>query len=122
MEYLYNKLSYIWSIRMRSIIIAIILAIVLCPCISNAETYYIAANGDDMNNGTSKLSPLLHAPGMPGCSDTCAGITPTGGDDLIFRGGDTWHRNTGSPIGSPWAWSWSGASNENRITIGTLAL
>lgn len=104
---------------MRSIIIATILAIVLCPCISNAETYYIAANGDDMNNGTSKLSPLLHAPGMPGCSDTCAGITPTGGDYFIFRGGDTWHRNTGSPIGSPWAWSWSGASNENRITIGT---
>src|SRR4029077_14620960 len=54
-------------------------------------TYYIAANGSDSNNGTSKTTPWLHAPGMANCTGTCASTTPQPGDSFIFRGGDIWH-------------------------------
>ncbi|MGB8989085.1 MAG: hypothetical protein WCC37_20970 [Candidatus Sulfotelmatobacter sp.] len=56
-----------------------------------ATTHYIAANGSDSNNGTSKTTPWLHAPGMPSCSATCASYTPVAGDSIILRGGDSWH-------------------------------
>jgi hypothetical protein len=58
---------------------------------SVASTYYIAANGSDANNGTSKSTPWLHAPGMPNCTGTCVSHKPVAGDQIIFRGGDTWH-------------------------------
>jgi hypothetical protein len=96
-----------------------------------AGTYYIAANGSDSNNGTSKTSPWLHAPGMPNCTGSCAAHTPAPGDQFIFRGGDTWHfGNSGaSPyVGAPvacigasetcsWLISWSG-TNGNSIYWG----
>ena len=78
-----------------------------------ATTYYIAANGSDSNNGTSKTTPRLHAPGMPNCTGTCASATPNPGDLIIFRGGDTWHfSNSGvSPYtGGTWIWNWAGSS------------
>jgi hypothetical protein len=87
----------------------------LTACAS-ATTYYIAANGSDSNNGTSKSTPWQHAPGMTGCSGTCASTTPQPGDSFIFRGGDTWHfGNSGlSPYvggNSPhWNWNWAGSS------------
>ena len=86
-----------------------------------AATYYIAANGSDTNNGTSKTTPWQHAPGMPKCTGTCAGHTPVAGDQFIFRGGDTWHfgNSAASPyVGSGgWNWNWSGNSS-NPIYIG----
>jgi len=83
-----------------------------------ATTYYIAANGSDSNNGTSKTTPWLHAPGMPNCAGTCASKTPQIGDQFIFRGGDSWHYNTGTPlIGGTWSWTWSGSSG-SPIYIG----
>jgi hypothetical protein len=86
-----------------------------------AGTYYIAANGSDSNNGTSKTTPWQHAPGMPKCTGTCAGHTPVAGDQYIFRGGDTWH--FGNSAATPyvgaggWNWNWSGNST-NPIYIG----
>jgi hypothetical protein len=95
-------------------------------------TYYIAANGSDSNNGTSKATPWLHAPGMPNCSGTCASTTPVAGNHIIFRGGDTWHfgnsslspfvggscvGNTGTGNYVCWNWQWSGSSG-NPIYIG----
>ena len=74
-----------------------------------ATTHYIAANGSDANNGTSKSSPWLHAPGMATCSGACASYTPAAGDQFIFRGGDTWHAgNSGaSPYtGGLWSFPW----------------
>jgi hypothetical protein len=62
--------------------------------------YYIAANGNDSNNGTSESAPWLHAPGMATCTSTCAGVKPAPGEGFIFRGGDTWH--TGNPSTSPY--------------------
>lgn len=85
-------------------------------CTGFATTYYIAANGSDSNNGTSKSTPWLHAPGMKGCSANCAATTPQGGDQFILRGGDTWHW-AGSPGGIPWSWNWSGGSG-SRIYVG----
>jgi hypothetical protein len=76
-----------------------------------AGTYYVAADGSDSNSGTSKTSPWLHGPGMTGCSGNCASYTPVAGDQFLFRGGDTWHYSTGSPIGLPWTWKWSGNSS-----------
>jgi hypothetical protein len=57
---------------------------------ASATTYYIAANGSDSNNGTSKSTPWAHVPGMQTCTNNCAGHTPSAGDSFIFKGGDTW--------------------------------
>src|SRR5947209_1442280 len=84
---------------------------------ASATTYYIAADGLDSNNGTSNSTPWLHAPGMTGCSGTCASVTPQAGDRFIFRGGDKWHYSAGSPVGLPWTWRWSGNSG-SPIYIG----
>ncbi len=83
--------------------------------------YFISAAGADTNAGTSEAAPLLHAPGMPNCANTCAGITPAGGVGFIVRGGDTYHfGNSGlSPYtGGSWDWAWSG-SNGSPIYVGT---
>ncbi|MGB8913095.1 MAG: hypothetical protein WCC85_12525, partial [Candidatus Sulfotelmatobacter sp.] len=84
---------------------------------ASATTYYIAANGSDSNNGTSKTTPWLHAPGMTGCSATCASTSPNPGDSFILRGGDTWHYNStaGSPVGMKWNWNWSGSSTNCQL-------
>jgi hypothetical protein len=85
---------------------------------ASATTYYIAANGSDSNSGTSKTSPWLHAPGMPSCTGACAAASPKPGDQFIFRGGDTWHYGTGSPlVGGTWNWTKSGSSG-SPIYIG----
>lgn len=80
---------------------------------TSATTYYIASNGADSNNGTSKTTPWAHAPGMTGCTATCASATPLAGDQFILRGGDTW-----TPSSLPWNWRWSGSSG-NGILLGT---
>jgi hypothetical protein len=88
---------------------------------ASAANYYIAANGSDTNNGTSKTTPWLHAPGMKSCANLCASANPQPGDQFIFRGGDTWHFGNSSAtpyVGSTgWNWSWSG-SNGNPIYLG----
>src|SRR5208337_2297630 len=64
--------------------------------------YYIAANGNDSNSGTSESSPWLHAPGMYStCSGNCATVQTAvysngSGYGFIFRGGDTWHEGNSS--------------------------
>jgi len=92
-----------------------------CPAgtpISGMNCFFVSANGADTNNGTSESTPWLHAPGMPNCSDVCAGNYPAAGSGYIFRGGDTWHWGTGtSLIGGQWNWNWSGSSG-SPIYIG----
>jgi hypothetical protein len=75
-------------------------------------TYYIAASGSDTNNGTSKTTPWAHAPGMNGCTGACAAVTPSPGDQFIFRGGDTW-----GPTNWPWAPAGTGGTSGNTICI-----
>jgi hypothetical protein len=89
---------------------ALLVTTLFCACASFATTYYISASGSDSNNGTSKTSPWLHAPGMTGCAANCAAAVPQPGDQFILRGGDTWHA-TGTPVGIPWTWSSSGNWN-----------
>jgi hypothetical protein len=107
--------------RFFGILVLALLAALVGAGNAAATTYYIAANGSDSNNGTSKSSPWLHAPGMNGCSAVCASTTPKAGDSFIFRGGDTWHfGNSGlSPyVGgtSPhWNWNWSGSSSNCNL-------
>ena len=102
--------------RLSPLTLAIAIVAIFATGIASAATvspttYYIAANGSDSNNGTSKTSPWQHAPGMPSCSATCASTTPHAGDQFIFRGGDTWHYGAGTPaVGGTWVWNWSGAS------------
>jgi hypothetical protein len=74
-------------------------------------TYYISPTGLDTNNGTSKSTPFLHAPGMPNCSSTCLSTTPIHGDSIIFEGGGTW------TLTSTWNFGWSGISG-SQIYIG----
>lgn len=72
-----------------------------------ATTYYIATNGSDANNGTSKTTPWAHLPGMR----TWKGShTPVAGDTLILRGCDDWP-NASFPI----SWNWSGTSGSHII-------
>jgi hypothetical protein len=93
--------------------VLVLLAIFFAAGSAFATTYYVAANGSDANSGTSKTTPWLHAPGMPGCSGTCASTTPTAGDSFILRGGDIW------TVSGQWTWSWSGTSG-SPISIGGL--
>lgn len=80
---------------------------------ARASAYYISADGSDLNDGTNKDDPWLHAPGMPDCSHVCSAATPKPGDRFIFRGGDTWHTSVGSVRGMPWTWTWSGTSTDH---------
>lgn len=96
-------------------------ALVVGVASSSATTYYIAASGSDSNNGTAKSTPWLHAPGMAGCAGTCGSVTPKPGDSFILRGGDTWHTSTGSPVGMPWNWQWSGSSSGCNVKSGSTA-
>jgi hypothetical protein len=94
-----------------------LLSLLVLLAISNASatTYYIAANGSDSNNGASKTTPWMHAPGMPSCSGMCASTTPTAGDRFIFRGGDTWHRNNGAAsvyMGGTWLIGGTGTQSQ----------
>jgi hypothetical protein len=93
-----------------------------------AATYYIAADGFDSNEGTSKSTPWLHGPGMYGCSGNClnkangtSGYSqPTGGDSFILKGGDTWDTHTPTGAGEPmdwWDFWWSGTTG-SPIYIG----
>jgi hypothetical protein len=77
-----------------------------------ATTHYIAANGSDSNNGTSKTSPWLHAPGMPSCTGNCAAYSAVPGDTFVMRGCDVW-----TAPDMPISWNWSGSSG-SPITLG----
>lgn len=93
--------------RQFSLIVVFIVGLLLCASAS-ATTYYVAANGVDLNNGTSKGTPWAHLPGMQTWTGT---YTPVAGDTFILRGCDTWG-NANFPI----HWKWSGSA-ENVITI-----
>jgi hypothetical protein len=99
------------------IVLLLIVAFAASGSMIAATTHYIAANGLDSNDGTSKATPWLHAPGMTNCSSNCASYSPVPGDSFIFRGGDIWHYSSGAPVGLPWEWTWSGATG-NNIYIG----
>src|SRR5437879_6293650 len=61
---------------------------------AQAATYFIDdAGGSDSINGTSTSTPWKRAPGMQGCTATCAATTPQPGDRFILKGGVTWHRD-----------------------------
>jgi hypothetical protein len=80
-------------------------------CLS-ANTFYVdLTSGSDTNNGTSKTTPWLHAPGMSGCASSCAANTPAAGNSYILKGG------TSATLSAAWNWSWSGSSG-NPIYIG----
>lgn len=72
--------------------------ILLLSVPSFAATYYVAMGAtacggsacSDSNNGTTKTTAWLHAPGMANCTNTCNATTPAGDDSIIFRIGDTW--------------------------------
>ncbi len=59
---------------------------------SSAQTaHYISKSlGSDSNNGTSKLTPWQHLPGMPSAIGNAASYTPVAGDSFVLYGGDTW--------------------------------
>ncbi len=88
--------------------------------VTGNHCYFIAANGSDtLYDGTSETissshGPWLHAPGMTNCTGNCAAVTPTAGEQFIFRGGDSWHFANSSVApytgSSSWQWTHSGSS------------
>jgi len=94
---------------MKQVLLAILLFL---GCgVAQGNTYYIAQSGLDSNNGTSKTTPWLHAPGMTGATGTPASYSCTAGDTFILKGGDTWAAGN-----FPWNWTCSGTSG-SHITI-----
>jgi hypothetical protein len=73
----------------------------------HATTYYVDyVGGADTNSGTAKTSAWRLAPGMVGCSATCAATAIHGGDSIILKGGVTWPN---AALGwSPTAWNTTG--------------
>jgi len=93
--------------------LSLFMLLVLFAGRSFAATYYVDfASGNDASAGTSKTAPWKHAPGMQGCTGTCAAATVKPGDSLIFKGGVTWDHTC-------WAWviPFSGTS-ANPIYVG----
>jgi len=76
---------------------------------SAGTTYYVAANGNDSSNGTSKTTPWAHLPGM---ATWTGNHTPVAGDTFVLRGCDVW----GNPS-FPIKWPWAGATG-SPIAIG----
>src|SRR5277367_642023 len=76
----------------------------VAPTAPAASTHYVCAvagspcNASDSNAGTSKTAAWLHAPGMTNCTANCASYNPVAGDQIIFRGGDTWHFGNSSAV------------------------
>jgi hypothetical protein len=90
----------------------IVIAVISVGTALAATTHYIAANGSDSNNGTSKSTPWAHAPGMQSCTGSCASYSPSAGDTFVLRGCDIWVTSD-----LPLLWNWSGSS-ASPITIG----
>lgn len=86
--------------------------------------YFGSTSGSDSNAGNTESAPLLHLPGMTGCTATCASITPASTQGFILRGGDVYNYNSsGGVVGLPWNWTWSGNSSCNiDLSSGPLAL
>jgi hypothetical protein len=77
-----------------------------------AATYYVDfSGGSDANNGTANGTPFKHAPGMTGCTNTCASTMLNAGDTVTFKGGVTWT--------SSYPWTFSPGSSSNPITYTT---
>jgi hypothetical protein len=77
------------------------------------QTYYVANNGNDSNNGTAKGTPFATAPTMD-CGSGWNGVTLQPGDTVVFKGGDTWS----APACMGWAPNFSGSAG-NYITLTT---
>ena len=91
-----------------------VLALAFLVSPARAATYYVCAatgspcNASDSNAGTSKSATWLHAPGMPNFTGT---YSFSSGDQIILRGGDTWHfGNSGAAPYTGGSWTWSHAN------------
>lgn len=106
---------------MKKLILAGLFVLFLFTANARGATYYVSAIGADTNNGTTKTTSWLHAPGMTNCASTCSSTTIHAGDSVIFRGGDTWHfgQNIAPYVGAKAGWTWtvSGTSG-NQIYVG----
>ena len=81
--------------------------LVTLSSIGVTSCFYVADSGADTNSGTTEAAPFLHAPFMPNCASSCATAQSAfaAGEGIIFRGGDTWHYFSGTPlIGLPSGW------------------
>lgn len=89
------------DILIKTNLLILVLSVFLFVQSGLAATHYIDfATGADTNNGTAKSTPWKHAPGMPGCSNTCSSYTMAVGDNIIFKGGTTW-ASTSLPLNAP---------------------
>ena len=92
-----------------------LLAALLAAGSAFATTYYVAANGSDSNNGTSKSTPWAHLPGMPTATGTVGSYSAVPGDTFILRGCDVWFNSPGTS-NFPLVLN-SGGSSGNPVTI-----
>ena len=58
------------------------------------KTFYVSNAGSDGSDGTSPGTPWAHAPGMNGCTGTCASTVLIGGDQVLLKAGDRWTGTT----------------------------
>ena len=69
----------------------ILMVVTACAWQVRAALYYVDyASGDDVNKGTSTLTPWQHCPGDTAATGIAASTTPASGDTVIFKGGVTY--------------------------------
>lgn len=78
----------------------------LCIGPGSGTTYYVSRNGSDSNDGLAKVTggghgPWLHSHGMKSATGVAASTTPTGNQNVIFEGCQTWPSTDFSFSGSP---------------------
>lgn len=100
---------------MRKLILAALLSLCAVPAFA-ARTYYIDfAGGSDAAAGTAQGTAWKHAPGMQGCTGTCASTTPQGDDFYYMKKGVTWDKTA-----LQWQWTWKGTAG-HPIYIGDVS-
>jgi hypothetical protein len=107
-------------------LILLFIIVVNSSLLWSATTHYVCAdaagtcNAADSNAGTLKTAAWKHPPDSPNFTGT---YTSAVGDQIILRGGDTYHISvatndaSNTPLGGGWTFSHSG-SNGNPIYIG----
>jgi len=90
--------------------------------------YYIDYdNGNDVNNGTSTVTPWKHCPGDTNATNNAASTTLTGGDSVLFKGqtrylGEITINNSGFSLAAPITLLGTGYGTGRAILDGSVPL
>jgi hypothetical protein len=114
----FNLNSTASAVMQRFLSVSLFVSVLAAAGPATAATFYVSSTGSDANTATqaqSKSTPWAHLPCMANATGIARAYVPVEGDRFIFKGGETWPRNS-----FPCTWSGSGTS-ANGIYIGVDA-